>query len=71
MNKHRHSYGSWVLHKPADKRSMDDKEFIVGLRLPPFWYQSCECGYENWVRMDKKPNNSFKFNEMWKARGFV
>ena len=50
---------------------MGDKEFIKGLRLPPFWYQSCECGYENWVRRDKKPNNSFKFNEMWRARGFV
>jgi len=50
---------------------MDDKEFISGLKLPPFWYQRCDCGYENWVRMDKKPNKSFKFREMWKARGFI
>ena len=71
MNRHRHAYGGWDLYKPLEKKEMDDKEFISGLKLPPFWYQRCDCGYENWVRMDKKPNKSFKFREMWKARGFI
>jgi len=70
MTRHKHSYGDWVLHKPADKRGMEDAEFVDGLRMPPFWYQSCECGYENWIRMSKKPKASFKFNEMWRARQF-
>lgn len=71
MTRHRHRYGDWVLHKPKELVDVSDKDFISGLRMPPLWYQSCDCGYENWVRMNKKPNASFKFNEMWKTRGLV
>ena len=71
MTRHRHRYGDWVLHKPKELVDVSDKDFISGLTMPPLWYQSCDCGYENWVRMNKKPNASFKFNEMWKTRGLV
>lgn len=65
MSKHKHKYGPWVLHNPG---ALPDKEFIKGLTFPPFWYQSCGCGYENWIRNLSKPLASFKFNQMWRAR---
>jgi len=65
MSKHRHKYGPWKMHNPTDKT---DEEFRKSLKLPPFWLQKCECGYENWIRTSKRPLASFSFNQMWKAR---
>ena len=66
LKKHKHKYGSWVLHNPS---KLPDDEFVKGLHFPPFWMQSCICGYENWTRSMKKPLASYKFNQMWRVRG--
>ena len=44
------------------------REFKKSLKLPPFWLQECECGFQNWIRTSKRPLASFNFNQMWKAR---
>ena len=66
--KHKHKYGPWKLYKPWDKRKVGDKEFVASQRMPPFWYQSCECGFENWIRKESKPKASFKFMAHWGSR---
>ena len=63
--KHRHKYGPWSLHNPS---GLPDKEFKETLRLPPMWMQSCDCGYEQWIRKEVKPKASFKFMEHWGSR---
>lgn len=68
MNDHRHRYGPWLLHKSGEHKALPDKEFLNATALPPFWVQSCSCGFQNWYRGRKRPLARMRFREMWGAR---
>tara|TARA_R110000824_G_scaffold344848_1_gene531478 strand:+ start:4996 stop:5163 length:168 start_codon:yes stop_codon:yes gene_type:complete len=53
------------MHNPS---GLPDKEFKENLRLPPMWMQSCDCGYEQWIRKEVRPRASFRFMEHWGSR---
>jgi hypothetical protein len=68
MRAHRHSYGPWKMFRPKDTAHLDEKAYLSGLTFPPFWMQSCECGFENWLRTDSKPRASFRFSQHWRVK---
>ena len=68
MTQHYHRYGPWLLRKSGKHSDLPDAEFAQTCRFPPFWVQSCECGFQHWYRARKKPLVRMKFREMWGGR---
>lgn len=66
--RHFHRYGPWVLHKSGEHKGLPDKEFVKATEFPPFWVQSCDCGFQHMIRARERPLARMKFKEVWGSR---
>lgn len=63
--RHFHRFGPWLPLKVGEKSHLPDERFLQETKIPPMWFQSCDCGQEHRLRSRTRPKSSLKFKEIW------